>query len=517
MKSRLKRLISGAAAIAAAVMLVPHANADGGTLRYATIGEPPALDVQMTTATIAITIGEHIFETLYAFDAAYNPQPLLATGETVEDGGKTLVITLRQDVMFHNGKQMTAEDVVASLKRWGEFGSRGQLLMANATSLEATGEYEITLKLSEPNGAWKSMLAYPEGGPVIYPAEIVGKAGNQPIEQVDYIGTGPYKFKEWRPNRHIELERFDGYKPRDEASDGYAGARMAGFDVLRFMPVPDVGTRVSGVQAGDYDYAEFISGDLYDSLRNDASVRVHRSGAPLFGTFFMNSRAGIFKDNYALRRAVQTALEKTAALRVSFGPQGLWNAQGSIFAEGNRWYSTAGIDAYNPHDAEKAKEMAIAAGYDGTPIRLLVSTNYQTHYDQATVFTRQLAEAGINVQMIVVDWATLLKMRGEPEQWDMFVTHHSFVPDPILFTPLNDTYPGWWSSPEKEALKKEFVGTADPDARKAAWDKIQALFYEQVPAIKVGDAYSYDIASPRLKGMGEHTVLWPHFWNVSFE
>ena len=91
------------------------------------------------------------------------------------------------------------------------------------------------------------------------------------------------------------------------------------------------------------------------------------------------------------------------------------------------------------------------------------------------------------------------------------------MPDPILFTPLNDTYPGWWSSPEKEALKKEFVGTADPDARKAAWDKIQGLFYEQVPAIKVGDAYSYDIASPRLKGMGEHTVLWPHFWNASFE
>jgi peptide/nickel transport system substrate-binding protein len=281
--------------------------------------------------------------------------------------------------------------------------------------------------------------------------------------------------------------------------------------------VPDVGTRVSGIQAGDYDYAEFISGDLYDSLSKDPSVRIHRSGAPLFGLFFTNSKAGVFKDNYALRRAVQTALGKEAALRVSFGPEGLWKAQGSLFAEGNRWYSTAGIESYNPHDAAKAKEMAKAAGYDGKPIKLLVSTNYQTHYDQATVFTKQLAEAGINVQMMVVDWATLLKMRGEAEQWDMFVTHHSFVPDPILFTPLNDTYPGWWTSPEKEALKKEFIGTADPVARKAAWDKIQALFYQQVPAIKVGDAYSYDIASPKVKGMGAHTVLWPHFWNVSIK
>ena len=53
-------------------------------------------------------------------------------------------------------------------------------------------------------------------------------------------------------------------------------------------------------------------------------------------------------------------------------------------------------------------------------------------------------------------------------------------------------------------------------ARAKIWAELQALFYEQVPAIKVGDAYSYDIASKKLKGMGDSTVLWPHFWNVSY-
>ena len=78
-----------------------------GILRYATIGEPPSLDVQMGTATIAGTIGNHMFETLYAFDSQYKPQPLLATGEKIEDGGKKLVIGLRQGVKFHNGQEMT--------------------------------------------------------------------------------------------------------------------------------------------------------------------------------------------------------------------------------------------------------------------------------------------------------------------------------------------------------------------------------------------------------------------------
>ena len=209
-----------------------------------------------------------------------------------------------------------------------------------------------------------------------------------------------------------------------EKGDGFAGARVASFDKIRFIPVPDVGTRVSGVQAGDYDYAEMISGDLYESLSKDPSVQVQRTNAPIFGLFFMNSKEGILKDNYKLRRAIQTALDKSQALRVAFGPKDLWNAEGSIFPKGTPWYSTDGASNYSQHDPKKAKELAKEADYTGTPIRLLVSTNYQAHYDEASVFTRQLAEAGINVQMMVVDWATLLKMRGQPEQWDIFVTHH---------------------------------------------------------------------------------------------
>jgi peptide/nickel transport system substrate-binding protein len=511
MRAALGTLMRSAVAMAAALFLNVQANA-AGVLREATIGEPPPLDVMLTTADVAAVIGRHIFETLYAYDSTYSPRPLLAESDRVDDGGKTIVITLRQGVPFHNGKEMAASDVVASMKRWGQFGARGKLLMANAVSVEATGKHEVTLKLSAPNGAWKTLVADVNGGLAIYPEEIASKAGNQPIEQKDYIGTGPYRFKEWRPNRHVELAKFDRYNSRKEAADGFAGARIANFDTIRFIPVPDVGTRVSGVQAGDYDYAEMVSGDLFDTLNSDKSVQVVRSNAPIFGLFFMNSKDGILKDNYKLRRAIQMALDKSQAQRVAFGPKGLWDAQGSIYPQGSYWYSAAGTEAYSQRDAKKAKELAKDAGYTGTPIRLLVSTNYQAHFDQATVFTRQLAEAGINIQMMVVDWATLLKMRGQSEQWDIFVTHHGFSPDPILFTFLNATYPGWWDSPEIRALRTELTNSSDQTARKATWDKIQALFYEQVPAMKVGDAYTYDIASPKLKGLNPNG---PAFWNVS--
>ena len=159
--------------------------------------------------------------------------------------------------------------------------------------------------------------------------------------------------------------------------------------------------------------------------------------------------------------------------------------------------------------------MAKEAGYDGTPIKLLVSTNYKTHYDQALVFNKHLSDAGFKIEMVVVDWATLLQKRAQPDQWDMFVTHHGNVPDPILITALNDSYPGWWQTAEKKAAKDKFIGTADVSVRLKAWSELQGLMYEQVPAIKVGDVYSYNIASPKLKGLAEATVIWPHFWGVS--
>ncbi|MCK5515556.1 MAG: ABC transporter substrate-binding protein [Desulfobulbaceae bacterium] len=486
----------------------------GGTLRYATIGEPPTLDGQVTTSDLATTIAQHVFEGLYTFDSSYSPVPLLAAGETLSNGGKTIVISIRTGVTFHNGKSLTAKDVVASMNRWGEHGSRGKLLFKNVDSVVASGSHEVTLQLNAPFGPWKNILALLNGGLSIHPEEIMSKAGKKPLEVSDYIGTGPYKFVSWRPNRYIELVRFDGYSSRSEAADGYGGKREAKFDKIHFIPVPDAGTRVSGVRAGDYDYAENIPGDLFEELDNDPSVRVVLGGAPIFGLMFMNSKAGQLQSNYALRRAIRTALNQEEAAQVSIGPKKLWKLNHSFLPKGNTWWNEAGMDGYNVGDPAKAKELAQQAGYNGEPITLIVSTNYGFHYDHAVIYTRRLVEAGFKVDLKVFDWASLIKNRGIPENWDMFFTHHGFVPDPVMISLMNENYPGWWKSPEKVALAKEFVGTADEGKRIEIWKKIQALIYEQVPVVKTADIYTYNIASPKLKGISETSLVWPHFWGV---
>jgi len=486
-----------------------------GTLRYATVGEPPSLDQQVITSDLATTIAHHIFEGLYTFDESYSPVPLLASGDKISDAGKTITISLRKGVKFHNGQELTSADVVASLNRWGKYGSRGNLLFDNVESLTASGDYEVTIKLKAPFGPWKNLLAFINGGPAIYPASVVKDATKEPIKPEQYIGTGPYKFAVWDPNRKVELVRFNDYISAPGAASGYAGKRTAEFDKIDFFPVADAATRVAGIKAGDYDYAESIPGDLYDDLTTSPDVKTILNGSPLFGLVFMNSKAGILKENFALRRAIQTAINKSTALKVAIGPEGLWRANGSFYPKGNVWYSTAGIDNFSRGDAKAAKKMAADAGYKGEAIKFMVSTNYPFHYDSAIVYTKALADAGFNVDLQVVDWATLIQKRAQPEQWDLFFTHHGFVPDPILISLMNSNYPGWWTTPEITELKAKFTASADPEERSKIWSDIQALIYEQVPAMKTGDVYTYNIASPKLKGLGESTLIWPAFWNVS--
>lgn len=504
--------------LAAALAMVGTGQARAAdVLRMAMTDDPPHLDVHTTTAGLTSILGLHILETLYTFNAAFEPVPLLVEGETVSDGGKTIALTLRQGVRFHNGKEMGPSDVVASLNRWGKFGGRGKVLFDNVQSVEATGDREVTIRFKRVYGPWKSLLAFLNGGPVIYPAEVLEGATGEPLPNEKIIGTGPFKFTEWRANRHIEVVRFDDYSQPPGEPDGYAGRREAKVDAIRFIAVPDMGTRVSGVQAGDYDYAERIAGDLFDELTADPEVRVVRQDVPTMPLVFFNSSGGLLKDNYALRRAIMAAFDHADALRIAVGPEALWKAQGAVYPEGNYWYTDAGLDGFpSKGDPDKARKLAAEAGYKGEPIRFMVATSYPLHYDTGQVFERQLKAAGFNIDFQVSDWPTLLGRRSDPTLWDMFETTHGVVPDPILYTFMNDNYPGWWVSPEKEALEAELTGTVDPAVRKQVWAKVQTLMYEQVPVIKPGDVYIFDIASPRLEGLPDTVELnWPRFWGVS--
>src|SRR5215813_13340250 len=151
--------------------LAADAQKKGGILKVGNLGEPPSLDAHWTTATITETLTNHIYEGLYSLDKDNKPAPMLAESHTVSKDGLVYTFKLRQGVKFHNGKEMTAEDVVASLNRWGKQSNYGKTLYAQVAEVKAVDKYTVEMRLKEKSAMVLINLAIPNNFAAIYPKE----------------------------------------------------------------------------------------------------------------------------------------------------------------------------------------------------------------------------------------------------------------------------------------------------------------------------------------------------------
>ncbi|MEK7839357.1 MAG: ABC transporter substrate-binding protein, partial [candidate division NC10 bacterium] len=260
------------ALVTAASALAAETPRKGGILRIGNLGEPPALDPHWTTASITETLTNHIYEGLYSLDREKKPIPMLAEGHTVSRDGLTYTFKLRQGIKFHNGKEMTSEDVVASLSRWGKQSIYGKALFAQMADFKAVDKYTVEMKLKEKSAIVLVSLAVPNNFGAIYPKEIAEKFPPQ-VKVTEYIGTGPYKLAEWKPDQYIRMVRFDEYRSRNEKPNGYGGGKTAYVDEIRWVPVPEVATRVAQVETGELDFADDLNLDAFDRLKRNPAVR----------------------------------------------------------------------------------------------------------------------------------------------------------------------------------------------------------------------------------------------------
>jgi peptide/nickel transport system substrate-binding protein len=518
LRVRLSRILGVAALACVLVWLatVPveaqPAPRKGGVLRVGMIGEPPTLDLHATTAVITREIGINIFEGLYALDARHQPQALLAEGHEVQDGARRYLIRLRKDVKFHNGKALTSADVVASLTRWGARASTGKALFKTVEAVEAKGPSAVEIRLKEPSGALLTILGHVDNPAVIYPKEVIDASGEGQLKE--FVGTGPFRFVEHKPDRHIKLARWDGYVPRAEPASGLAGRRTAHVDEILFQPVPDYATRQAGMVTGEYDYIQQVKPDQYERLK--ATPNVEPVVVKPYGwvTMVLNTRQGLMTDK-RLRQAVQAALDVEPMMLAGLGHRDFFRLDPGIFFQEQVWHSRASAALYNQRDKDKARRLLKEAGYAGQPLRWIVTTEYEHHYKPAVVAKSQLEEVGLKIDLQVSDWATVVQRRNKAELWDAFSTAFVFNPEPSIAAQVLCEWPGWWCNPEKEQLLLALGREIDVKKRQAVIEKIQAIFYADAPRIKVGDYFRLDARRKHVQGHEPGPFL--HFWNVWLE
>ena len=503
---------AAAACFASALACAPAyaAPQKGGVANIAMIGEPQTLDPMSSTADLVGTIMQHVYELLYTYDANSNVVPMLAeTLPTVSKDGLVYTIPLRQGVKFHNGKEMTSADVVASLERWMKMAPRGKAVAKEVKSIEAKGPHAVVITLNRPYAPLVAHLALSNGFAAIMAKDSIA----EPLTQ--FVGTGPYMFKERKPDQYVQLVRYDGYSPRSEPASGYAGRREAWIDELRFIPVPNANTRVEGSLSGQYQFADLLPVESYARIENAPNVKPVLTSPFGFPYLVLNTKQGPLA-NLALRQSVEAALNNADMMGAGFGDAKFYTTEPSHYAKNTPFYSTAGTENYGKGDAKKASAMAAAAKYDGTPIKILTSQQYEFHYRMALVMAENLKAAGFKVDMQVVDWATLIQRRNDPALWDIYITHSAVLPEPTLTPPqLGEGAPGWWSSPAKKAALDAFDAESDPAKRGPLWGKVQEVVYTEVPYIRVGSFNSLTARSAKLDGYV--AMPWPFFWNTGLQ
>jgi peptide/nickel transport system substrate-binding protein len=492
------------AAVPAVAQETPRA---GGILKAAIIGEPPTLDTHTTTATIAYQVAWHIFETLYTLDRQYQPIPHLAESHAVSDGGRRYTITLRKGVKFHDGTELTAADAAASVARWGRLHTTGKTMFKTIEAVEARDRHTLVISLREPSGSLLYALASPYLA--IYPKSVVDAAGDQPVRSP--IGTGPFRFVEHKPDRHIRLARFKDYAARPEPADGHGGKRTAWVDEIHFLPVPEVAVRVAGIESGDYQFAQTVKPDQYERLKTNPKIDLPIVKPAGWITAAPNHKAGLM-TNRRLRQALQAVLDMEPIMTAAVGHNAFFRVDGALyFPEAGVFHTQSGVTGYNLRNRERARALLKEAGYAGQPVRWITTKEYDYMYNSALVARQQMEEVGFKVDLQVLDWATVVQRRSKPEAWDLFTTGIAFTPDPALTSNLQCDWPGWWCHEEKERLLAELIRESDPRKRRALIERIQAVFYDDVGRIKMGDFFIL-YATRDLKGFQGSPFL--HFWNA---
>lgn len=500
-------------ALAASIALVSVgpvlAQKKGGDVVIAMTQAPPSLDPHVTSAQAARNVNLHVFETLYARDENARPVPDLAEGVSISPDGLTYVFTLRRGVKFHNGKEMGSADVVASLERYRKVGASASLLGAIDT-ITATGATEVTVKLKSVQSTFLGNLSSPRAPIAIMPLEEAAKESGK----ASPIGTGPFKFAEYKPDSHVKLARFDEYKPNPayKARDGFAGAKVAYLDSVTFRFMPEAGARDAALETGQVQLNETADGPTAKRLKGNSNIQVIPV-LPFALQVLKFNLAQAPTSDLNFRRAIAQAIDPEEILAVAFP---------DIYKIDQSW--VYGGSAYHTNrkplkqDLAAAKATLAKSGYKGEKLIFIID-NSRPNVDAATVFQQQVAQIGVNVELKVADWPTTSKIGlGSDQGWNFWT--HGFGIEP--FEGPASVMSAWVkgqsqrrADPVVDALFDKFNGEMNLEAQKKLFADFENRMADQAIAINLGEYGLFQVASSRLKNFKAYRI--PRMWGVWLE
>ena len=436
------------------------------------VSEPSTLDPHKQWNPDSYYVYRNIFDNLLTRDDDGAIVPQIATQwRNVSD--TEIVFTLRDDVRFHDGTRMTAQDVAFSVQRIIDpaFASPQLGQFNKIVSAEVTGDNEVTLKT---DGAYPVLLAQLVKLSVV-PRHVVEAVGDEAFN-ADPVGSGPYRFGEWRRGVSVRLERYDDY-----------WGKKGEFASAEFRAVPDAATRLANLQAGQADLAVTLDSDLAAQLDGVAAAR------PLS---VLTERVGYLKlnpgrpplDDKRVRRAIAQAIDKEGIVE---GILGGYDEPVAQMATPAHFGFVDGIEGYS-YDPAAAKAAVEEAGAVGQVVSFATSPTFDQRIVQA--IAQMISDTGLVAEIELTDMATYLqRVQSQPAdqptlafgRWSCACQDVDGVLYPLLHSSSS------WSSvrnPRIDALLDQARNTLDEEARLAAYEDVSAFVAEDVPMVPLYQA-----------------------------
>ncbi|TKW68612.1 MAG: ABC transporter substrate-binding protein [Paracoccus denitrificans] len=466
---------------AALALLASPALAAQDTITLGMVLEPPSLDpTGNAAAAIDEVVYANVFEGLTKFGSDGAILPALASSWDVEDDGKTYVFHLHEGVKFHDGADFNADDVVFTLDRARAEDSTNpqKTLFEGIASVEAVDPVTVRVSLSAPDGLFPFKMAW--GDAVMLDEASVGNEATQPV------GTGPFKFTEWRQGDSIRLDAFDGYW----------GDKPA-LQTATFRFIGDPTAAFAAVMAGDVDaFPIYPSPETLAQLEADPRFKVI-VGTTEGETILTMNKAVPPLDNVKVREAIAHAINRQEIIDGALFGYG--TPIGTHFAPHHPDY--VDLTEKSAYDPEMAKALLAEAGVENLTLRLaLPPTPYARRGGE--LLAAQLRAVGIETEATNMEWAQWLETVYKGKDYDLTIISHVEPMDIGIYT--RDDYYFNYSNDALKAVMSEVNTTTDDAQRSELLKQAQTLIADDFVNAYLFQLAKTGVANAKVEGLWEN-------------
>jgi peptide/nickel transport system substrate-binding protein len=484
------------------------------------------LDPVQSPALVSRNHGLMVFDTLYGMDGSFGIQPQMAAGHVVEDDGRRWTITLRDDLIFHDGTPVRARDAVASIERWGRLDILGKQLAAITDELSAPTDKTIRFRLKQPFPSLPFALGKPSRCCFIMPERL---AQTDIAKQVaEMIGSGPFRFRaeERMAGQRAVYEKFAGYVPRQGTPGLTAGAKIVHVDRVEWHTLPDASTAAAALRVGEMDWWEQPTPDLLPQLTSSrgVTVQVKDKGGYLALLQFNHLQPPF--NNPAIRRAFLAGVNQADYMTAVMGDnRSLWKDNVGYFLPDSPLANSAGTEALtSPRSVDAVKRALSAAGYNGEKVVFLVPTDIPALNAVSEIAADMFRRSGVNLDYQALDWGTVLPRLSSQQPVDRggWSVWCNYTPGILGVNPVSHTFlrgigtagfsgAGWPTSADLERFRDAFMSTADLAEQKQIIEAMQRQAFQDVPYIPLGFYYQPTAYRSNLTDIVDGM---PVFWNL---